>query len=37
MTKQKEGTLDWYLKMSDDDFIKEMDKFENWLEEVVKE
>ena len=33
-TNEKKGTLDWYLKMSDDDFIKEMDKFEEWLERV---
>ena len=32
MTKQKEGTLEHYLEMSDAQFIKEMDKFEKWLE-----
>ena len=29
---EKEGTLEHYLEMSDDEFIKEMDEFEEWLE-----
>ena len=37
MITKKEGTLEYYLEMSDEEFIKEMDEFENWLEEVVKE
>ena len=37
MITPKKGTLEYYLEMSDEEFIKEMDKFENWLEEVVKE
>ena len=32
MKKEKEGTLEHYLKMPEDEFIKEMDKFEEWLE-----
>ena len=34
MTKQKEGTLEHYLEMSDEEFEAEMDKFEEWLEGV---
>ena len=33
-TKQKEGTLEHYLEMLEDEFIKEMDKFEEWLKGV---
>ena len=32
MSKQKKGTLEHYLEMSDEDFEAEMDKFEEWLE-----
>ena len=31
---EKKGTLEWYLEMPEEEFIKEMDKFEEWLEEV---
>ena len=34
MEKEKEGTLEYYLEMSDEEFIKEMDKFEKWLKGV---
>ena len=34
MTKQ--GTLEWYLEMSDEEFESEMDKFEKELEEMEK-
>ena len=34
MDKQKKGTLEYYLEMSDEDFEAEMDKFKEWLEEV---
>ena len=30
---EKEGTLEHYLEMSDEEFIKEMDRFEKQLEE----
>lgn len=30
---EKEGTLEYYLELSDEDFIEEMNKFEGWLEE----
>jgi len=36
MTKEKEGTLEYYLEMSDDDFENEMDEFEKLLEEEEK-
>lgn len=29
---KKEGTLAWYLEMSDEEFEAEMDEFEEWLE-----
>ena len=29
---EKKGTLEWYLEMPEEEFIKEMDKFEKWLE-----
>ena len=31
---EKDGTLEHYLEMSDEEFIKEMDKFEEWLKGV---
>ena len=37
MEKQKEGTIEWYLEMSDEEFIKEMDKFEEWLKGVKEQ
>ena len=29
---EKEGTLEHYLEMSDEEFEAEMDSFEKWLE-----
>lgn len=33
---EKEGTLKWYLEMSDEEFEEEMDKFGEWLEDEEK-
>ena len=34
MVNKKEGTLEYYLEMSDEDFENEMDRFEKDLEEM---
>ena len=34
MITKKEGTLEWYLEMPEEEFIKEMDRFEKELEEM---
>ena len=36
MKKEEEGTLEYYLEMSDEEFESEMDKFEKELEEMEK-
>ena len=36
MSKQKKGTLEEYLEMSDEKFEAELDRFEKWLEEEQK-